>query len=224
MEKGPNYNRNLVSCEKKIRLQALDVLEKRTAYKRLHERQESRSNAKKTLSELSKWRKQFDMRRLPESTLRGPDRMFPVRIYTKIDDETWKLPEVRGWFQRYAIEQRDQGVNLEKTNYLVRDTPANWSAAVPAAPSPKSRVDQRKSNFSVKDGSLESYDPLTAGYLMPKAYNLISRRFDLRNPLLPKKQENQWTTDDRWTAMEESGYLIPRHQAHRLPELTMLAH
>lgn len=201
--------------EKKIRLQALDVLEKRKAYKSLHARQETRRNAQKTLSELSKWREQFDIHKLPERSLRIPDRTFPVRMYSRMGDDLWKLPELRGWFQHNAADHSVQCVDVEATRYLVRTTPFTSRPEVAVLQPSITRVDVGNSNVAVHDVKPLTYDPIGAAYVLPKDSTPTHIQGHCRPPRVSKEQLYQRTTTilrncDR-VDLEQSGYLTPQH-------------
>ena len=102
--------------EKRIRLQALEVLDKRRAVEEARNLQEKRRNARKTTGKLRGWRQQYAIQKDPEKLLRCPDRSFPVRLYSKMDNDVWKLPELRSWFQMHAVEPLP---DIPDPNYMV---------------------------------------------------------------------------------------------------------
>ena len=73
--------------EKQIRHQALEVLDKRRAVDDARKLQEKKRNARKTTGKLRGWREQYAIQKDPERLLRCPDRSFPVRLYSKMDND-----------------------------------------------------------------------------------------------------------------------------------------
>ena len=105
--------------EKNIRLQALEVLDRRRAVEDARNIQEKRRNARKATGKLKGWRQQYAIQKDPEKLLRCPDRSFPVRLYSKMDNDVWKLPELRSWFQMHAVEPKLDTPDPQRRGYLV---------------------------------------------------------------------------------------------------------
>lgn len=209
------HRRQLLGCEKKIRLQALSVLEKRQAYSQLHKRQQTRRHDRKTMSELSKWRKQFDIHQLPERSLRMPDRALPTRMYTRIDDDLWKMPELRGWFQKHATaHEKNQSVGVLESGYLVlsRSPPSPPEVKTPW----KAQIRAYKTNFAISDSSPESYHPLTAGYLLPPDVSPNHLQGECRHILSNERHRKRSTAivpNCGPSDMGRAGYMLPNVDA-----------
>lgn len=206
---------DMATAQRAIRLKALDVLEKRKAYKMLHARQVTRRNRQKTSTELTKWGKEFDIHKLPERALRLPDRTFPVRLYSKMDNDLWKLRELRGWFQpRGDSPHLGDDCPTINAGYMVTSVPAMPRGLHATLPSSKTKPDHNlTANFAVHPVAEHRLDTLATKYMVSKT--VARSNYDARAvPFLTKEQRNRPTTTIPLRAsvdLEASRYLLPRH-------------
>lgn len=208
---------DMTAAQRAIRLKALDVLEKRKAYKMLHARQVTRRNRQKTLTELNKWGNEFDIHKLPEKALRLPDRTFPVRLYSKMDNDLWKLRELRGWFQpRGDSSHEDDNCPAVNTGYMVTTTPTMPRGLHATLPSSKTKPDHNlTANFAVHPVAEHRLDTIATKYMVSK--NAVRQNHDARAvPFLTREQRNRPTTTIPLRAsvdFEASRYLLPSRRA-----------
>jgi hypothetical protein len=99
------------------------VLQKRRDLLTLKKNQEITRNKFNTSAKLEGWRTLYNIVKLPDGSLRPPDKTFNIRAYSNMDRDMWDGGErgetLRGWFQKNA-EVRDRVIHdNEKTGYLV---------------------------------------------------------------------------------------------------------
>lgn len=117
-----SYQRKVGRLQRNIDAQQSKVLDCRQKITALKKRQDDIRNAKHTSNKLGTWRLLYDIQKRPEKILRAPDQRFPVRLYSRMDDDVWKMAELRGWFQQYSMPSNDGEYDALATRYMNRDT------------------------------------------------------------------------------------------------------
>jgi hypothetical protein len=83
--------------------QEVHVLDKRGDVEKLRAKHAERTNSERTLLKLSAWKKLYGIQKGIDLKNRPSDQLFDVRIYSKIDYDTWERTEMRGWYGQYAV-------------------------------------------------------------------------------------------------------------------------
>ena len=90
------YHRKVQRMQRNIDTQQSKVLDCRQKIEALKKQQGNVRNAKHTSNKLGTWRLLYDIQKRPEGILRAPDRRFPTRLYSRMDNDVWTMAELRG--------------------------------------------------------------------------------------------------------------------------------
>ncbi len=102
------------------------ILSKRRQLQSLRHQQGRQRDKRFAAARLQSWRSTFDIVKLPDGSLRPPDKTFNVRAYSNMDRDMWdggaRGEKLRGWFQKGAGPPRERTLwNAEGEGYLVQN-------------------------------------------------------------------------------------------------------
>ncbi|GMI33179.1 hypothetical protein TrCOL_g6019 [Triparma columacea] len=121
-----NMKKRIVQKENAILNLQNQILEKRRAMIKLKKDQETHRNKHFAKTRLTNWKKMYNIVKLPDESLRPPDKTFNVRVYSNMDRDMWdggaRGETLRGWFQKNAAQREMEHWSPQKTGYVVPNT------------------------------------------------------------------------------------------------------
>ncbi|GMI08358.1 hypothetical protein TrLO_g6499 [Triparma laevis f. longispina] len=121
-----NMARKIAKSEAKIIHIADEIHEKRRQMIKLKMKQETERNKHFAKTRLKSWRTMYEIVKMPDSSLRPPDKTFNVRAYSNMDRDMWdggsRGETLRGWFQKFAEIKPRTIWQPEQTSYLVKNS------------------------------------------------------------------------------------------------------
>ena len=98
-----NLHIKLATCKKQIHEMETKVQSLRQQQQNLKDRQTIICNSSSTSTKLQSWKTMYNIEKLPDGSLRPPDKSFNVRAYSNMDKTLWgggtRGETMRGWFQ-----------------------------------------------------------------------------------------------------------------------------
>lgn len=134
---GPpkDITRDLRQRFSQILKQEVIVLDKRGDVEKLRAKHVARTNSERTLSKLGGWKNLYGIQKGVDLKNRPSDQLFDVRIYSKIDYDTWERAEMRGWYGQYAVPMPRASWDPLQAGYAVKAPPRGPGALAKAATS-----------------------------------------------------------------------------------------
>ena len=124
----------------------------RTTTSQLKKDQETHRNGHFAKTRLTNWKKMYNIVKMPDESLRPPDKTFNVRVYSNMDRDMWdggaRGETLRGWFQKNAAQREIEHWSPQKTGYVVPNAAHQPKADVMQVDHYKSRILNR-SPYSV---------------------------------------------------------------------------
>ena len=125
----PYMHKKLRSKEARIIQLQGQILAKRREQSSLIHRQRESKNKHFTETRLKNWKTMYDIVKLPDASLRPPDKTNNIRTYSNMDKDMWDGGErgevLRGWFLQNAPEvrlgEKIESYDAEKEGFLVRN-------------------------------------------------------------------------------------------------------
>mmetsp|Transcript_3328 Transcript_3328/g.6772 ORF Transcript_3328/g.6772 Transcript_3328/m.6772 type:complete len:185 (-) Transcript_3328:32-586(-) len=139
-----NMGRRIVQKENAILSLQNQILEKRRAMIKLKKEQETRRNRHFAKTRLTNWKKMYNIVKMPDESLRPPDKTFNVRVYSNMDRDMWdggaRGEKLRGWFQKNAAQRKMELWNAQDSGYVVKNTAYQPKSDVMQVDHYKSRI------------------------------------------------------------------------------------
>ena len=124
-----NMGQKLKAKENRLINLQNQILANRREQAELRHKQAEKKNKRETETRLSNWKTMFDIVKLPDASLRPPDKTNNIRTYSVMDKDLWDGGErgevLRGWFLSQAPKltghEKIKSYNAEKSGFLVKN-------------------------------------------------------------------------------------------------------
>jgi len=123
-----NLHKRLKIREQKISLVQEKIMEKRRSHDELKLKLQRKREHQCVMTQQKNWKTMYNIVKLPDGTLRPPDKTNNIRTYSNMDKNLWEGGEkgevLRGWFLQHATNIQMDHYDPEKSGFLVkRSTP-----------------------------------------------------------------------------------------------------